>query len=132
MLINAGTTSLITAAVWLNRYDLRHAARGWEANVLTAMLVAVAAQVSLGILSVVLPDLVLKVGIHAVAAVALLVYMRLVIHQALLAEGAAHEIGPDAACPECHRIVPTMLFCPACGVARAAAKQMRAHSAGGS
>jgi hypothetical protein len=78
------------------------------------------------------PDLVLKVGIHAVAAVALLVYMRLVIHQALLAEGAAHEIGPDAACPECHRIVPTMLFCPACGVARAAAKQTRMHSAGGS
>jgi RsiW-degrading membrane proteinase PrsW (M82 family) len=132
MLINAGTTSLITAAVWLTRYDLRRAARGWEANVITALLVAVAAQVSLGILSVVLPDLVLKVGIHAVAAVALLVYMRLVIHQALLAEGAAHEIGPDAACPECHRIVPTMLFCPACGVARAAAKQMRAHSAGGS
>jgi hypothetical protein len=98
--------------------------------VLTALVVAVAAQVVLGILSVVVPDLVLKVGIHAVAAVALLVYMRVVIHQALLAEGAAHEIGPDSACPECHRIVPTMLFCPACGVARAAAKQTRMHSAG--
>jgi rRNA maturation endonuclease Nob1 len=57
-------------------------------------------------------------------------YVRLVIHQALLAEGAGHEIGPDAACPECHRIVPTMLFCPSCGVARAAAKQTRMHSAG--
>ncbi len=132
MLINASTTSLVTASFWLNRYDLRHAARGWESRVLTTMEVAVAAQVVLGILSVIVPDLVLKVGIHAVAAVALLVYMRLVIHQALLAEGAAHEIGPDSACPECHRIVPTMLFCPACGVARAAAKQTRMHSAGGS
>jgi ribosomal protein L32 len=128
MLINASTTSLVAASVWLNRYDLRRAARGWEASLLTTMVVAVGAQVILGILSVVVPDLLLKVGIHAVAAVALLVYMRLVIHQALLAEGAVHEIGPDAACPECHRIVPTMLFCPACGVARAAAKQTRMHS----
>ncbi len=132
MLINASTTSLVTASVWLNRYDLHRASRGWEASLLTTIVVAVAAQVILGILSVVVPDLVLKVGIHAIATVALLVYLRLVIHQALLAEGAAHEIGPDAACPECHRIVPTMLFCPACGVARAAARQTRMHSAGGS
>ncbi len=132
MLINAATTSLVAAALWLNRYDLRRAAGGWEASVLATMVVAVGGQVILGILSVVVPDLVLKVGIHAAAAVALLVYMRLVIHQALLAEGATHEIGPDAACPECHRIVPTMLFCPACGVARAAAKPTRMHSAGGS
>jgi hypothetical protein len=130
MLINAGTTSLVAASLWLNRYDLRRAARGWETSVLTTLVVAVAAQVVLGVLSVVVPDLVLKVGIHAVAAVALLVYLRVVIHEALLAEGAAHEIGPDAACPECHRIVPTMLFCPACGVARAAAKQTRMHSTG--
>jgi hypothetical protein len=118
--------------VWLHRYDLRRASRGWEASVPTTIVVALAAQVILGVLSVVVPDLVLKVGVHAVAAVALLVVLRLVIHQSLLAEGAAHEIGPDAACPECHRIVPTMLFCPACGVARAAARQTRMHSAGGS
>jgi RNA polymerase subunit RPABC4/transcription elongation factor Spt4/RsiW-degrading membrane proteinase PrsW (M82 family) len=132
MLINASTTSLVTAAIWLRRYDLRGAGSGWQASVLTTLMVAIGAQVILGILSVVVPDLLLQVGIRFVAIVALLMYVRLVIHQALLAEGAAHEIGPDAACPECHRIVPTMLFCPACGVARAAAKQTRMHSAGGS
>ena len=130
MLINATTTSLVTASVWLHRYDLRRAGRGWEATVLATIVVAVGAQVILGVLSVIVPDLVLEVGIRAVAVVALLMYVRLVIHQALLAEGAGHEIGPDAACPECHRIVPTMLFCPSCGVARAAAKQTRMHSAG--
>jgi len=130
MLINATTTSLVTASVWLHRYDLRRAGRGWEATVLATVVVAVGAQVILGVLSVIVPDLVLEVGIRAVAVVALLMYVRLVIHQALLAEGAGHEIGPDAACPECHRIVPTMLFCPSCGVARAAAKQTRMHSAG--
>ena len=128
MLVNASTTSLVTASIWLNRYDLRRAGRGWETSVLATAVVAVAAQLILGLLSVVLPDLVLQVGIRALVAVALLMYLRLVIHKALLAEGAAHEIGPEAACPECHRIVPTMLFCPACGVARAAAKQTRMHS----
>lgn len=129
MLVNAATTSVVTASVWLRRYDLRRASRGWEASVLATLVVAVAAQVILGVLSVIVPDLVLQVAIRAVAAVALLMYVRLVIHQSLLAEGAVHEIGPDSACPECHRIVPTMLFCPACGVARAAAKQTRMHSA---
>ncbi|HEX9099771.1 MAG TPA: hypothetical protein VF956_09830 [Candidatus Dormibacteraeota bacterium] len=132
MLINASTTSLVTAAIWLHRFDLRRAGGGWQSSVLTTLLVAVGTQVILGILSVVVPDLLLQVGIRFVAIVALLMYVRLVIHNALLAEGAAHEIGPDAACPECHRIVPTMLFCPACGVARAAAKPTRMHSAGGS
>jgi len=130
MLVNASTTSLVTASVWLQRYDLRRASRGWEASVLATLVVAVGAQIVLGVQSVVVPDLVLQVGIRAVAAVALLMYLRLVIHQSLLAEGAAHEIGPDATCPECHRIVPTMLFCPSCGVARAAAKPARMHSAG--
>ncbi len=129
MLVNASTTSVVTASVWLARYDLRQASGGWEASVLATLVIAVGAQVVLGILSVIVPDLVLQVAIRAVAAVALLMYVRLVIHQSLLAEGAVHEIGPDAACPECHRIVPTMLFCPSCGVARAAAKQTRMHSA---
>lgn len=129
MLINASTTSLVTAAIWLHRYDLRRAGSGWQASVLTTLVIAIGAQVILGILSVVVPDLLLQVGVRFLAIVALLMYVRLVIHKSLLAEGAAHEIGPDAACPECRRIVPTMLFCPACGVARAAARQTRMHSA---
>ncbi len=127
MLINAGTTSVVAAALWLQRYDLRKAGRGWEASLPATVVVAVGAQVALGILSVTVPDLVLQVGLRALAAVALLMYVRLVIHRSLLAEGAAHEIGPDAPCPECHRIVPTMAFCPACGVARAAARPTRMH-----
>ena len=128
MLINASTTSVVAAALWLRRYDLRKAGRGWEASLLATGVVAVGAQVVLGILSVTVSDLVLQVGLRAVVAVALLMYVRLVIHRSLLAEGAAHEIGPDAPCPECHRIVPTMAFCPACGVARAAAKPTRMHA----
>lgn len=126
--INATTTSLVTAAVWLQRYDLRRAGRAWEASVLSTLVVAVGTQLLVGVLGAVVPDLFTQVGLRVVIAAALLVYMRLVIHQALLAEGAAHEIGPDAQCPECHRVVPTMLFCPSCGVARAASKAPRART----
>jgi hypothetical protein len=127
MVINASTTSVVAAALWLQRYDLRKAGRGWEASLPATLIVAAGAQVLLGIVAVTVPDLVLQVGMRVVVSAALLMYVRLVIHRSLLAEGAAHEIGPDAPCPECHRIVPTMAFCPACGVARAAAKPTRMH-----
>ncbi len=118
-LVNASTTGLITAAVWLQRYDRRRAGRPWTTSILATLMVAVGTQVLLGMLSFVVSDLVAEVAIRLVATLALLLYVRLVIHQALLVEGAQHEIGPDAPCPECRRVVPTMAFCPACGAARA-------------
>jgi hypothetical protein len=65
----------------------------------------------------------------ALVAALLLLYLRLVLHHALLEEGAEHEIGTLAPCPECNRLVPTMLFCPACGVARSAASKRLAREA---
>jgi len=122
-LINASTTGLVTASVWLHRYDLRRSRGAWFTNVLVALLVAVAAQIIIGTLTFVIPDLVAQVSIQTLATIALLFYLRIVIHEALMAEGAVHEIGPDAPCPECHRVVPTMLFCPACGVNRSASSK---------
>ena len=119
-LINASTTGLITASLWLQRYDLRRSGGAWYANLLTTLVVALGAQMIVGSLSFVIPELVTQVAVTALATIALLLYLRLVIHRALLAEGALHEIGPDAPCSECHRVVPTMLFCPACGVNRSA------------
>jgi hypothetical protein len=121
--INASTTGLITASLWLRRYDLRRSQGAWYANILTTLVVALGAQIVVGALSFVIPDLITQVVITALATIALLLYLRLVIHRALLAEGAVHEIGPDAPCPECHRVVPTMLFCPACGVNRSASSK---------
>jgi hypothetical protein len=93
--------------------------------------VALGVQVGLGMIAFVVQDLVLDVAILGLVAAALLLYVRLVIHDALLVEGAEHEIGPDAPCPECHRVVPTMAFCPACGAARSAgSKHGRPNLAG--
>ena len=120
-LVNASTTALITASVWLRRYDRRRSNRAWEVGVPAAVLAGFGAQIVLGLLTFAVSELVAQVLVWALSAIALMLYVRQVIHQALLAEGPAHEIGLDSQCPECHRIVPTMAFCPHCGAARAAA-----------
>jgi RNA polymerase subunit RPABC4/transcription elongation factor Spt4 len=131
-IVNACTTALVAAALWLHRYDRRRRTRPWRSSLLAAIVVAFGVQVVLAMLAFAVQDLILDIVILAIAAGALLLYLRLAIHEALLVEGAEHEIGPDAPCPECHRIVPTMVFCPSCGAARAAAsKQGRAKLAGG-
>jgi len=128
-LVNACTTALVAAALWLRRFDLRRKERPWRSSLLAAIIVAFGVQVVLGMLEFAVQDLILDVVVIGVTAGALLLYLRLAIHEALLVEGAEHEIGPDATCPECHRVVPTMAFCPHCGAARAAAsKQGRGRS----
>lgn len=130
-LVNASTTGLVTAALWLHRYDRRRAGRPATTTVLATLLVAAGTQVALGIMSFAVPDLVAELTIRLLATFALLLYVRLVIHQALLVEGTEHEIGAEAPCPECSRIVPTMAFCPSCGAARAAGtKQGRTRAEG--
>jgi ribosomal protein L32 len=130
-LVNASTTGLITAAVWLQRSDRRRAGIPWTTSILATAIIAIAAQVVIGVLGFALSDLVGSTAVLLIATLALLLYVRLVIHQALLVEGAEHEIGPDTPCPECHRVVPTMAFCPACGAARAAGTKQGRTRAGG-
>ena len=120
-LVNASTTALIAASVWLHRYDPKRSKRAPEVGVPVVVLVAYGVQLLLGVLAFLVPQLIAVVLIWTLAAIGLMLYVRQLIHQALLAEGPAHEIGPDSQCPECHRVVPTMAFCPHCGAARAAA-----------
>jgi hypothetical protein len=130
-LVNASTTALVTASLWLHRYDRRRTNREWQSSILAALLVAFGVQIALGMIGFAVQDLVVGFAILGLATLALLLYVRLVIHQALLVEGAEHEIGPDLTCPECHRVVPSMAFCPACGAARAAASKQGRFTTGG-
>ena len=125
MVINACTTGVVTASIWLQRFDRRRSGRPWYASLGGALLVAFGTQLLLGVNAFLEQDLAMDIGVLLVVTVALLLYLRLVIHDALLVEGAENEIGPDSVCPECHRIVPTMAFCPACGAARSAAPKSR-------
>ena len=130
-LVNASTTGLVAAAIWLHRYDRRRAGLPWTTSILATSIVAIGAQVLIGMLGFAISDLVASTAVLLLGTLALLLYVRLVIHQSLLVEGAEHEIGPDAPCPECHRIVPAMAFCPACGAARAAGTKQGRTRAGG-
>ena len=105
----------------LQRFDPKRSKKAWEAGVPATALVAFAAQVGLGLVTYLVPQLGVQFVVWAVAAIALMLYVRQVIHQALLAEGSALAIGPGSTCPECHHVVPLMRFCPNCGAARAAA-----------
>jgi RsiW-degrading membrane proteinase PrsW (M82 family) len=130
-LVNASTTALAAAALWLHRYDRRRANHEWQSGIFAALVVAFGVQIGLGALAFAVQDLVLRFAILGLATIALLLYVRRVIHQALLVEGAEHEIGLDSPCPECHRVVPAMAFCPACGVARTATSKHGRLTTGG-
>jgi len=120
-LVNAATTGTVTASIWLAARDR---SRRWHTHVLlappAAAIVAFSWQVGLGLVSYYVTSLLLDVVLWAIAAAVLLVWVRICVHNALLEEGAEHHVGEAAPCPECHRLVPTMYFCPACGVARSA------------
>ena len=124
-LVNATTTGAITAALWLRthgRSRRRHVTEWREVGPTVA--IAFAAQILLGLVTYYVSSLLLVVVFWAIAAAALLVWLRVILHHALLEEGSqVAMIGDVAACPECHRLVPRMLFCPACGVARSAASK---------
>jgi PrsW family intramembrane metalloprotease len=127
-LVNASTTAVVAAALWLHRYDRRRKNRPLYSSILVALVVAYGVQITLGVIAFLIPDLLAHVAVLAVVTIALLLFVRYAIHEALLVEGAEHEIGPSSVCQECHRVVPAMAFCPACGSARAATPKGRRRS----
>jgi RNA polymerase subunit RPABC4/transcription elongation factor Spt4 len=120
-LVNASTTGLIMAGIWAHRRrrTLGVKAARWR-GFGGSVAVAFAVQIALGVAAFYVRNQLGLVLLWAVAAGLLLVWLRVVIHEALLDEGRDQPIAPPSPCPECHRLVPTMAFCPACGAARAA------------
>jgi predicted amidophosphoribosyltransferase len=131
--VNASATGVITATLWVRRHGRsaerhRSSLRGLPAAIVAVVLV----QIGLGFAAYYVADLLLLVGLWTLAAMALLLYLRVVLHHALLDEGREHALGPMSACEDCHRMVPAMRFCPACGVARSAASKRSRSSVGAS
>jgi RsiW-degrading membrane proteinase PrsW (M82 family) len=126
-IVNASTTALATSSLWLQRNGR---SRGWHGAIWrdtpAAIALAFLLQIALGVLTTVVNDLLAVVVIWGIGAAISLVLLRIVVHHDLLDEGAEHQIGEPSACAECHHLVPTMLFCPNCGVARSAAPKGRA------
>jgi hypothetical protein len=65
--------------------------------------------------------------VDLLAIVLVIVLVRVVLHHVLLHEAQGAQIGPPRICPQCSHLVPTMPFCPNCGISnRALARRVRA------
>ncbi len=115
----AAATGLIGLSLW-RWLARRQSRRALPASPLVTFGFAVAVQVGEGFADQArLADVVLLL-VHLSGAAALLVALRVGIHQVLLVEARAAEVGPPRACPHCRHLVPAMPFCPVCGVAEGA------------
>ncbi|MGA3352729.1 MAG: zinc ribbon domain-containing protein [Acidimicrobiales bacterium] len=124
-LISAMSTGLIGAAVWVTRRDSKPARGRWLTSPVLALLIAAALQIgwAFGNLAA-LPDA--DVLVIQLAAIGLLtVLMRLGIHHVLIHEALESRIGAPRVCAHCSHLVPTMSFCPQCGVAERAIARPR-------
>lgn len=117
-LIYASTTGLVAGALWLRRGRVRTpVARSWTTSLRASIAVALAVQVSLGLVTLLVSSTTIRVLAYLMAALLLLLWVRIALHHMLLAEAVDVGIGPDGICSHCHRLVPRMAFCPHCGIA---------------
>jgi predicted amidophosphoribosyltransferase len=117
-LISAMATGFIGMAFWAKLGGRATSARAhWVTSPGVALVLALLVQVGLGFTDIAaLSDAVL-IGIHLAAFGALVVATRVGMHYVLLHEALDVTIGAPRVCANCTHLVPTMAFCPQCGVA---------------
>ena len=117
-LLQGSATGLVAATVWRLRRG-RLAARE-----LGGVAVAVITHIAFLFGTLVLRDLAVSQVVvlvwQAIAVGGLLIYVRYLLHHALLEE-AAHMGYAETVCPNCHRHIVASGFCPNCGMALTAA-----------
>jgi RNA polymerase subunit RPABC4/transcription elongation factor Spt4 len=120
-LISAMATGFIGMAYWTKNGSRPTSARGlWLTSPALALVLALLVQVGLGFTDIAaLPDATL-ILIHVGAFGLLTMAMRVGMHYVLLHEAHDVTIGPPRVCANCSHLVPTMAFCPQCGVAERA------------
>jgi hypothetical protein len=126
-LLDAGTTGLICAALWLWR-DPQPAARGlgWLASLPVAVLLGVLGQVVPALGNDLKGSLVLSLVWYGAVLLVVMLLVRHVLHVALTAKARELGHGGSVRCPHCGHTVPDVPFCPHCGVAmRSTAKRER-------
>ncbi len=129
-LISAMATGFIGMAFWAKVGGRATAARGrWLTSPGIALLLALIVQVGLGFTDIAaLPNVVL-IGIHVAALGVLLAAARVGLHLVLLHEALDVSVGAPRVCANCTHLVPTMAFCPQCGVAARAVSRPHRQAA---
>jgi RNA polymerase subunit RPABC4/transcription elongation factor Spt4 len=130
-LISALATGFIAVAFWAKTGSRPTSAKAaWLTSPLLALGLALIVQVGLGFTDIsTLSDATL-IAIHLSALGTLMLITRLGVHYVLLHEALDVTIGAPRVCANCSHLVPTMAFCPQCGVAdRAVARPHRGGAA---
>jgi hypothetical protein len=116
--ISASATGLLSGALWLRRNRARSSqVYGWSTSLTFLVPLIVLLWVVLGLVNLFVMSIPIVVAVYTVAAVLLLLLVRVALHHMLLAEAVKVRIGPDTVCFHCHSLVPRMAFCEMCGVA---------------
>jgi RsiW-degrading membrane proteinase PrsW (M82 family) len=116
-LINASTTGLICATLWLIRGRRRRELHHTLASLPSSAISAVLAQGLLGVSAVALHQPWEQLAVYVAVGLVILLLVRFALHSMLLAEAVEVGIGPPFPCSHCHHVVPRMAFCPSCGIA---------------
>jgi RsiW-degrading membrane proteinase PrsW (M82 family) len=117
-LMQGSATGIIVAAVW--RYRRGRLGRRELAGVAVAFAAHVAFALGTQVLKDALVSQLLILVWQALLVGALLIYVRYLLHHALLEE-AAHMGYAETVCPNCHMHIVASGFCPNCGMALTAA-----------
>jgi PrsW family intramembrane metalloprotease len=120
-LVAAMATGLFGASVWMRRRgESSNTSAGgvWITSPFFALLAALLVQVGLGYADIARLNQPILVVVHLAAVAVFVVVVRIGLHHVLLHEHHDFAVGPPRTCPNCHHLVPSMPFCPQCGVAQ--------------
>jgi len=117
-LLQGSATGMIVAAVW--RFRRGRLAGREIGGIAMAFLAHIAFSLGTILLKDSSADALFVLVWQAIVVGALLIYVRYVLHHALMEE-AAHMGFAETVCPNCHRHIVASGFCPNCGVALTAA-----------
>ncbi|HLZ22251.1 MAG TPA: PrsW family glutamic-type intramembrane protease [Ktedonobacterales bacterium] len=130
-LLDATTTGLICAAIWLRR-DPHPPARYLPSitSVPVAVLLGVLGQIVPAVGSALLGGPILSLVWYAATLGALLLLARVVLHIGLIEKARPLGHGGTLVCPHCGHRIPDVAFCPHCGIAlRSIARRDRRSAA---
>jgi hypothetical protein len=129
-LVSALATGFIGMAVWTTSGTGATSARArWVTSPVLALTVAFVVQIGLGFTDIAALSDAALIGIHLAALAVLILAMRVGVHYVLMHEALHVRIGGPRVCACCAHLIPTMAFCPECGVAERAVARPHRHGA---
>jgi RsiW-degrading membrane proteinase PrsW (M82 family) len=132
-LLDAATTGMICAALWLRRdRQPEERTRGAVTNLAAAIVIAFLAQIIPAVGSTLWGGAILDLLWYSVVVVIMLLLVRSLLHIGLIDKARPLRTGNTEECPQCHhQLRGTESFCPYCGLAlRAIPRRVHAPRAG--